>query len=76
MWPLIVRFFTDETAFVGYIRALLLCVGGIIVAYPEALPVFPKWVGVLAMSGAGMIRAGEMNAKPSDWSPGPDGDDK
>lgn len=63
MWPLLRKFFTDETAFTGYIRALLLGLGGLVVAYPDALPMLPKWAGIVALMGGGMIRAGDKNPK-------------
>lgn len=64
MWPMIVRFFSDETAFVGYSRAILLAFAGVVTFYPDAVVGMPKWLGVLAMAAAGMIRAGEPNPRP------------
>ena len=61
MWPFIRKFFTDETAFVGAIRAALLGLGGVVIAQPELLPALPQWLGPVALAAAGFIRAGDKN---------------
>jgi len=56
------RFFSDETAFVGYVRAALMGLGGAQVA--GMLPdTFPRWLGVVALVAGGFIRAGDKNPK-------------
>lgn len=52
------RFFTDETAFVGLIRAALLGLGGM--AATGNLPIPPEWAAVI-MAAGGFVRAGEKN---------------
>lgn len=60
MIPLLRKLFTDETAFVGYIRAALLGLGGASVA--GMLPDYvPHWLGVVAIAAGGFLRAGEKN---------------
>ena len=61
MWPLFKKFFSDETAFVGLVRAGLLGLGGLVIAQPETLPMFPEWMGPIALMAGGFIRAGEKN---------------
>jgi hypothetical protein len=60
MWTWVKHFFTDETAFIGIIRGLLLALGGLQVAnqLPDGVP---SWVGAIALLGGGMIRAGDKN---------------
>lgn len=55
------RFFTDETAFVGAVRACLLGLGGLVISQPEAMPMLPEWLGPIALMAGGFIRAGEKN---------------
>ncbi len=65
MIPLIKKFFTDETAAIGFARALILGFGGAVLSGDvPILEALPKWAGILAMAAAGMIRAGERNPKP------------
>ena len=64
MWPFVKKFFSDETAFVGLIRAGLLGLGGLVIAQPEAVPMLPEWLGPIALMCGGFIRAGERNKKP------------
>ena len=66
MIPWIKDFFTNETAFVGLIRGVTLAAGGMIVSYPDALPMVPKWAGIACMAAAGFIRAGEKNPAKGD----------
>lgn len=54
------RFFTDETAFVGIVRAAVLGAGGF--ATTGALP-GPDWLGPVLLAAGGMIRAGDKNPK-------------
>jgi len=65
MWPWVKRFFTDETAFVGAVRGTILAFGGLALIpaaeMPAWAPDLPSWLGVVAMAGAGMIRAGDKN---------------
>lgn len=63
MWPLVKKFFTDETAFIGVIRAALLGLGGLAIAQPEMLPMLPEWMGPVALAAGGFVRAGERNPK-------------
>lgn len=60
MLPFLKDLFTNETAFVGYIRAGL---GGLGAAQMAgALPdTFPKWIGALGIAAAFFLRAGEKN---------------
>lgn len=53
-------FLWHKDAFVGYVRAALLGLGGAQVAglLPET---FPRWLGVIALMAGGFIRAGERN---------------
>jgi len=53
------RFFTDETAFVGAVRAILMGVGGM--AATGQLEFLPAWAGAVAMAAGGFIRAGDRN---------------
>lgn len=66
MWPLIKRLFLDETAFVGYLRAVLLGFGAAFATDLVTLddivglgldPAWGKTLGVLAMMGGGLIRS-------------------
>lgn len=56
------EFFFHKDAFIGYVRAALLGLGGAQIAgiLPES---FPKWMGVLAIMAGGFIRAGDKNPK-------------
>ena len=55
-------FFFHKAAFIGYVRAGLLGLGGAQIA--GILPdTFPKWLGVLAIMAGGFIRAGDKNTK-------------
>lgn len=56
------EFFTDKTAFVGYMRALLLGAGAAQASGLLDMPEIPKWVGVACMALGGFLRAGEPNA--------------
>lgn len=56
------RFFTDETAFTGYIRAGLLVLGAVATQNEAAFP-GPDWIGPAIMGAAGFIRAGDKNPK-------------
>lgn len=60
MIPLLKDIFTNETAFIGYVRAGLLGLGSAQIAgmLPDD---FPKWLGVLAIMAGGFLRAGEKN---------------
>lgn len=57
------KFFTDETAFVGYTRAGMVAIGGSIVGgYLDVASYgLPKWTGIALMATAGFLRAGEKN---------------
>lgn len=62
VFQILKKFLTDETAAVGYMRALFLGAGGLLTAgaFPgiEATP----W-GAAVMAIGGMLRAGEKNKK-------------
>ena len=59
------RFFTDETAFKGYMRAMLLGLGSGIAIYPDYFERVPKSVALLLIMAAGMVRAGDKNPPAS-----------
>ena len=61
MWEWAKKFLTDETAFIGAVRAVLLGLGGMVIASPESVPMLPEWVGPIALMAGGFIRAGDKN---------------
>ena len=63
MLPWLKKFFTDETAFVGLIRAS--CIGLGTAAATGNLPVPESWeIGGVILAGlGGFIRAGDKNPK-------------
>lgn len=66
MWPTIRKFFLDETAFTGAVRAILLGLGGAVTSGMPIMENTPKWMGVAALMAGGFIRAGEKNPKAGD----------
>ena len=65
MLATIKEFFTDETAFKGYMRAALLGVGSGIAFYPDYFARVPKPFALLLIMAAGMVRAGDKNPPAS-----------
>jgi len=61
MFGILKKFFTDETAFIGYLRFLLLAGGAAVTGDFVALPMSIEWLGPVLMGAAGFIRAGEPN---------------
>ncbi len=63
MFPLIKKFFTDETAFIRMVRGFVMIIGGLISAgyAPEFLP---PAVGIALSGLAVMFSAGEKNKDP------------
>ena len=49
------KFFTDETAFVGLVRACLLGLGG--VAITGDISALPEWLGPVSLMAGGFIRS-------------------
>lgn len=60
MWPMIKRFFTDETAFAGIGRALVFGLGTAVATGSVPFAV-PAWVGFGLQILSLAIRAGEKN---------------
>ena len=52
------RFFTDETAFIGLLRGLLMALGAAVAS--GNLPIDPMW-SALILGASGTIRAGDKN---------------
>lgn len=64
MITMLKKFFSDETAFIGYIRGALLGLGALVMTGNiEMLAGYSKY-GALLIALGGMIRAGEPNPKP------------
>jgi hypothetical protein len=65
MIPWIKNFFTNETAFVGLIRASLLGTGAAVSSGMLDVMTLgvPKWSGVALIALGGFVRAGDKNAK-------------
>jgi hypothetical protein len=65
MIPWMKNFFTNETAFVGLIRASLLGIGAAVSGgmLDVASLGVPKWTGVAMIALGGFVRAGDKNAK-------------
>jgi len=61
MFAWLKKFFTDETAFTGAMRAMLLAGGAAVSS--GSIPDVPPLLGALLMGAGGMLRAGEKNAK-------------
>ena len=65
MIPWIKNFFTNETAFVGLIRASLLGAGTAVTSgmLDVASLGVPKWGGIALIALGGFVRAGDKNPK-------------
>jgi hypothetical protein len=61
MFPLLKKLFTDETAFVGYARFVLIGVGIAAATGSLPLPTRFEWIGAVIAGAGGFIRAGEKN---------------
>ena len=65
MFSWLKRFFTDETAFRGYVRAACIGLGASVEAgyIDPGHELLPPGVGIALMALAGFIRAGEKNPR-------------
>lgn len=64
MIPWLKSFFTDETAFAGIIRALLLGAGTAQMSGEfDQFIALPDWVGIMLVMMAGMVRSSSLSAK-------------
>lgn len=62
MFEVIKKFFTDETAFIGFLRAALLGVGALAVSGTLEPYIGPQ-VGAALTAAGGFVRAGDKNKK-------------
>lgn len=60
MFQYLRRFFTDETAFIGMMRGIIMAAGGVVAT--GNVPVDPVW-GAVLMGLSSTIRAGDKNTK-------------
>lgn len=58
--------FTDKTAFVRFVRALLGAGGAFVIAHPDMLASVPKWIPAALVFGALFLKSGDPNPTPSE----------
>lgn len=57
------RFLFDETAFVGFVRAVLLAVGTAVVSGELPIGGLPQWVGIALIATGGFVRSSTVSRR-------------
>lgn len=58
------KFFSDDTAFVGYVRGAFLGIGALAATGQLPIPEKYKSLGAIMIALGGMLRAGDKNKAP------------